>query len=363
MTVRSVCGGFGHKGAKLTAVPLFRWLWALTVIAGMAGFTGNLLAAHAADPIRLEQERVIQFSPWDLVMAVAWMPDGRVLAASAGNHIVLVQADTWERIAEIRIGSLTHGLDFSPDGSWLAAGSRDGAVRLWDVKALLDGETSPVQVIQAHRKGANDVKFNPDGSLLVSAGNDAIARFWDPVDAASKGMAIGGTFAVPSVDFSPDGSVVAVVNGEVIRLRKTGSEQIVGTFQADAPLYHVTYNPAGDLLAAAGSDNLIRIWRSEEAFRTANPVYPEPRLLRGHQGEEGTFRALIWKTAFNPTGDLLASAGGDATIKIWEPISGQLLADYPAHKNGATCLAFRPDGRFLASGGLDGTLMIWSVKP
>jgi WD40 repeat protein len=311
----------------------------------------------------LVQQHELRYTPWELVMAVAWSPDGSSLAVSAGDNIHLYRADSWEQITTLYIGALTHSLAFSPQGGWLAAGSRDGNLRLWKVADLLAGQVAPVMTVLAHKKGVNGVLFSPDGQRLATGGNDAVARFWDPEKGTLTGMTIGGSFAVPSIAFTPDGTVLAVVNGDKVRLREVGSEHITGTFLADTSLYQVAFSPDGRLLAATGSDNMIRIWQVEQAYRTGQEHYPEPLLFSGHDGAAGTFRALVWKVVFSPDGRLLFSAGGDGTVRLWQAASAQLLGTYLAHPGGATCLSLRADGLKLASGGLDGSVKIWEVRP
>ena len=315
----------------------------------------------------LSQLAEIRFGPWELVMAVAWSPDGENLAIAAGNSIYVYHAQEGKKLWSYEIGALTHSLAYSPDGAWLAAGSRDGYVRIWPVAALTtSGQASPALAFQAHRKGVNSLAFSPVASpiglVLASGGNDAVARFWDPGTGENLGLMVGGTFAVPSLAFLPDATQLAVTNGDRIRLRQVGSERIVGTFASDEPLYSLAVSPDGGFLAAGGTDNLIRLWKPEQAFRTGQQEYIGPVVLSGHSGRLGTYRSLIWQVTFNPAGDLLASAGGDATLRLWDVGSGDLLQTLTAHPGGAVCLAFRPDGGALASGGLDSVVRIWAVR-
>ncbi|GAH35056.1 unnamed protein product, partial [marine sediment metagenome] len=107
----------------------------------------------------------------------------------------------------------------------------------------------------------------------------------------------------------------------------------------------------------------IRMWDPNEAFRTGVDQYPDPVMLSEHNGADGTFSALIWDLGFNPEGELLASAGGDGTIRLWDIANGESLITLTGFERGVTCVGFSPDGRILASGSLDGTLRFWGIEP
>jgi WD40 repeat protein len=300
-----------------------------------------------------------------LINSLAWRPDGKLLAISTGNEVALFSVDgsNLTRLASLPHKALIPSLAFSPDGQWLATGSRDGKVRVWQVKSLTSQSSSPTPTWEAegHQKGVNSVIFSPDGKWLASGGNDAIARLWNPSSGEALGMLIGGTFAVPSIIFSPDSKTLAIANGEYIRLRDPESESITGTLLSELPIYTLEYSPDGDKLAAGDISNGIQIWDPSLAFRTGSETYPPPLKMTGHSARPTSYRALIWDIAFNPDGTLLASAGGDQTVRLWDVASGNLLATLTGHEDAVTSLSFSPDGTILVSGGLDGQLLLWGI--
>jgi WD40 repeat protein len=99
----------------------------------------------------------------DRIFALAIGPRGRMLAAASfGGTLTLLRVDDLEIIAERRVNRI-NALAFSPDGTRLASGSRDGAVRLWDV---VTGRQ--VAVLRGHRRPVNSLAFSPDGRTLAS---------------------------------------------------------------------------------------------------------------------------------------------------------------------------------------------------
>jgi WD40 repeat protein len=113
-----------------------------------------------------------------------------------------------------------------------------------------------------------------------------------------------------------------------------------------ALVYGVAFSPDGKLLATAGFDNDVKLWD----FGTAK----EARTLKGHTGP-------VYSVSFNNDGTVLASSSQDATIRLWKVADGkQIGAEIKGHTGIVDSVAFSPDGKLLASGGADKSVRLWN---
>ena len=167
---------------------------------------------------------------------------------------------------------------FSPDGKLLASADGAGTVRLWDSRT---GQPRGKPLLVNKLSGVNGVAFSPDGKLLATAGSDGMVRLWDPATGQPRGKplraSVGATGFVKGVAFSPDGKLLASAGGDgTVRLWDPRTGQLVGVPQrGGASVNAVAFSPDGKLLASASGDGTIRLWDS--AYQPACQGTPHHR--------------------------------------------------------------------------------------
>jgi WD40 repeat protein len=132
----------------------------------------------------------------------------------------------------------------------------------------------------------------------------------------------------------------------LVRLRKSRAVAIMhghrGLVQA------VAVSPDGKMIASAGADSTVRLWNARTHRQIGKP-------LKGHTG-------VVTDVAFTPDGRRLASASDDGTVVIWDLTSRRhftLPGEGP--EGGINAIAISPDGKLLIAAGYDETVRTWNL--
>ena len=279
------------------------------------------------------------------VYSVVYSPDGRYLASGSFDKNIKI----WEVATGKELRTLTGHSDmvwsvaYSPDGRYLASGSSDETIKIWEVAT-----GTKLRTLTGHSNIVWSVVYSPDGRYLASGSLDKTIKIWEVATETELRTLTGYTDLVSSVVYSPDGRYLASGSADKnIKIWEVATGKELRTLTGHSgTVDSLAYSPDGRYLASGSSDKNIKIWEVATG--------KELRTLTGHSRE-------VMSVVYSPDGRYLASGSWDKTIKIWEVATGKQLRTLTGHSSPVFSVAYSPDGRYLASGSADKTIKIWRV--
>jgi WD40 repeat protein len=281
------------------------------------------------------------------IYPVAYSPDGRWIASGSwDNTVSLWDAATGVLCATLPHPDGVHGLAYGPDGSWLVTASiADNRLRIWDVAAarLRNQIELPAGKLRS-------VTVRPDGRRLAASAyiEENKVHHLHVYDVESGKRLFSTTGSVRA--YSPDGRWLAVVNAEenIVVLLDAESHETAAQFRGhEGHIRFVAFSLDGRRLATCSEDRTVRVWQIDDGSY---------QVLRGHTDD-------LFAVAFHPDGTRLASAGRDRAVWLWDLSRGAEVARLQGHTSFVWSLAFSPDGATLASGSGDSTVRLWDTAP
>ncbi|BAZ67984.1 WD-repeat protein [Fischerella sp. NIES-4106] len=159
---------------------------------------------------------------------------------------------------------------------------------------------------QAQQEGVNSVSFSGDGKLIVSAGKNSTVRVWNLQGNLQKNFP-GHLGAVNSSVFSPDGKQVASGGDDgTIRLWNLQGEPIGGLFQLYGPqVMSLVFSRDGKRIVSGDSFGRVQLW--DVITKASLPL-----------AAWSTDQSSVNSVALNQDNKLLATAGKDGSVKVWQ---------------------------------------------
>lgn len=351
-----------YKREKLIALKFFALITLLMPLC--QSFVG---AQQEASPLR---QRVVINSDAN----VSWHPsENWILAVNIERgNIELWDVITGELIREFEYGPYPILVEFNNDGSLIAnlSGFFFEIISTQNRSEIYNVDFSTINPEDSHGDISSDLSWHPSEMEVAFAHEydlgiyDAVTqelRIYEPEDLA-------GDITV-SIDWHPRGELIAThgLSGKIV-IRESDTLAPVTTLSWDTGYhsglpyvygaYALEWNPEGTELAVISynpTDWKVLIWDIEtETISTRLPNYG------------GTITALSWSPDRR---NIAVAYGTDAlnsaeenVVRVFDTVNYEILGVGEGHGDTINSLSWSPDSSMLASAGDDGTVHIWDVS-
>jgi WD40 repeat protein len=274
-------------------------------------------------------------------------PGSRPVTSSVKDHTTIVHdSATLRAVREFPVGGSVAVL--SSAGDMVAFGSRDGLVRLLDLRS---GELTDVR--GRHDGPVTAMRFSADDRRLVTAGRDEQLIVWDTRRrTATEVLRASGGEVIVDLALAPDGRTAYSVSRDA----SVVAWDLVGPRRLERPLVGAGSLAPSSLSVAADGSRLAVVDQDRwiELF--------DGRALTS-DGRIGMDRAQPSRAALAPDGRTLVATTFNGRLGFWDVLTGRALRRLePAHTGGSLALAFSADGRWLATGGADNFVRLWDAR-
>ncbi len=308
---------------------------------------------------KYSQGLTLKIGPLAPVTAVAFTPDGGSLLVGAFGRVVewdLARKSVVRELDDMAGG--VNSLLFSPDGKLLSvAGGKPfspGEIRLYDAHAGL----KPVATLAAHKEVILNQAFSPDSKRLATVSFDKTVEIWDIADRKRIASIQDHSDTVQCVAFDRQGKTLATGGMDrIVKLSDAVSGKGFLTINPELrAILTLAFSPDGKFLVTSGESPEIRWWDVTSIGDSVSERGWIPmRKLPGHT-------APVYDLRFSPDGTMLATAGADHSVRLWDGSTGRPLRTLIDADDLQYGVAFAPDSKQIAAAGGDGLTRVWDAK-
>ena len=151
-------------------------------------------------------------------------------------------------------------------GHYFATGSHDRTCRIWTTEL-----SSPIRAFCGHIGDVDCVAWHPNSNYVATGSSDRTVRLWDVSTGRCTRFFAGHTSGVTALAFSPDGQSISTADDSgVIHSWDLDSSRCFKTMLGhDNAVYALDYSGGGgEILASAGADDTVRIWDHKDGLES-----------------------------------------------------------------------------------------------
>jgi WD40 repeat protein len=298
-----------------------------------------------------------------IIWSCTFSYDGKTIVSTSTDKTIRIWklCDFSNKILIRESSSQCRSLTYSLDGRFLARVRDRNIICIWDTELECE-----IAELRGHSQEVWTVMFGRDRNELISAGTDRQIFVWD-IDKREKIRVFQGHDAtVYSVAYHPkEGEIVSGSADQSIcfwdyfesDLERQKLNQLQGFSSCVRSIIFLS-KPDRHILISGGSDQKVYQWDIPNGISVSslNSTVIEPKVF------ERTHSGFIWSVAGCARHNIIASAGDDSVINLWELNSGIKKFSLSGHLWNIFSVAFDSTCRRIVSGSLDETIRIWNLS-
>ena len=276
----------------------------------------------------------------DWVYKAVFGNENNIITCSKDNFIINWSIESGRIIKKIKAHKESvNSINISYDGNYLASGSADKTVKIWDIK----NNFKLLNKYAGHTFSVNSVSFSKDSKFLLSASSDGTLRIWTLNNLNKTKIFRGNSIKISNSQFFYENNLLSVLADNSVVRWKIMNPQFNKLYTGHQGFINSVDFSKDELLLTAALDNTITIWDKNGLMISS--IEPHSDFPFGAK--------------FNSNFKKILSFSADYTAKLLSLESKAILADMNKHNDMVYAGDFYCNDKFILTESMDSSVILW----